>query len=70
MPHVFLQSPWIHPEEPESLKRIFRTLARRLEVPAGTLLPYETTEPLVGLLENGLGAFRLRTGRGGATPSR
>lgn len=66
MPHVFLQSPWIHPEEPEPLKRIFRTLGRRLEVPAGALLPYETTEPLVGLLESGLGAFSFtdRQGRG------
>ncbi len=57
MRQVFLQSPWIHPEEPIELRRILQTFGKRTHVKAGTSLPHGEGKAYVGLLEKGLGAF-------------
>ena len=58
MRQVFLESPWIHPEEPERLRALFTTYGQRKSVKAGTALPHGTHGAYVGLLLKGLGAFR------------
>ncbi len=59
MRQVFLQSPWIHPEEPFELKRLIQAHGMRVELKAGTALPHGSgsSNSYVGLLEKGLGAF-------------
>ncbi len=54
---IFMQSPWIHHEEPEEIREIFRTFGERRTFPAGCRLPHGTEGALVCYLEKGLGAF-------------